>query len=139
MIYCDTSLVVSALVLEPETGRVKAWLREQPPGMLAISDWVDTEVASALSIKQRRGELDPATRAEAERVWYDMAAGLFSTLRVERAHFRQAARFAAEPRPALRGGDALHLAVAKANAAAMATLDGDLAEVCAVHGVPLAF
>ena len=137
MIYCDTSLIIAALVPEPETVRVKAWLRSQPPGGLAISDWTRTEVASAVSIKVRTVALPPEERVEAELVWRAMAASLFTTLLVERAHFQRAERLAASPEPALRGGDALHLAVA-IETDAMATLDRGLIKACGTYAVSLA-
>ena len=65
-----------------------------------------------------------------------MAASLFTILSVERAHFRRAARFAASPEPALRGGDALHLAMA-IEIGGMATLDRRLREACEPYAVPL--
>ncbi len=137
MIYCDTSVIVAAIVLEPETARIKAWLREQPPGSLAISDWVETELASALSIKTREGQLSPEQRAAAGRAWRAMMASLFVTLPVNRAHFQQAARLAASPQPPLRGGDSLHLAIAM-ETSAMATLDRRLATACDCYAVGLA-
>ncbi len=136
MIYCDTSVIVAALLPGVETQRVKAWLRAQPAGALAISDWVDTEVASALSIKVRTGAVSPDGRLAADRTWASMARSLFTVLPVERAHFGRAARFAASPAPALRGGDALHLAMA-IETGGMATLDRRLREASTVYAVSL--
>lgn len=136
MIYCDTSVIVAALFPEVETERVKAWLRGQPAGALAISDWVDTEVASALSIKVRTGAVSSDERLEADRTWGLMARSLFTNLPVERAHFQRAARLAASPVPALRGGDALHLAMA-IETGGMATLDRRLRDACGAYAVPL--
>ena len=51
MIYVDTSVIVSAITNEPATEVIVAWLSRQPPGSLWTSDWVDTEVESALAIK----------------------------------------------------------------------------------------
>ncbi len=138
MFYCDTSVIIAALLPEVETERVKGWLRGQPAGALAISDWVDTEVASALSIKVRTGAVSPDERLEADRTWASMAKSLFTILPVERAHFRRAARFAASPVPALRGGDALHLAMA-IETGGMATLDRRLREACGIYAVALPF
>jgi uncharacterized protein with PIN domain len=58
----DTSLLVAALTNETETRRMQAWLGEQEPSDLAISDWV-TEFSAAL--KLRIGQIEAIHRADA--------------------------------------------------------------------------
>ena len=65
MLYLDTSLLVSALTNEAETERMQGWLGQQQADDLAISDWVQTEFSSALSIKLRAGQIGAAHRAAA--------------------------------------------------------------------------
>jgi predicted nucleic acid-binding protein len=60
----DTSLLVAALTNETETRRMQAWLGEQEPSDLAISDWV-TEFSAALSMKLRIGQIEAIHRADA--------------------------------------------------------------------------
>ena len=62
-LYLDTSLLVAALTNEKETRRMQAWLGEQEPGGLAISDWVIIEFSAALSMKLRSGQIEAIHRA----------------------------------------------------------------------------
>jgi predicted nucleic acid-binding protein len=64
-LYLDTSLLVAALTNETETRRMQAWLGEQEPSDLAISDWVITEFSAALSMKLRSGQIEVIHRADA--------------------------------------------------------------------------
>ena len=43
---------------------MQAWLAEQEPGRLAISDWVITEFSAALAMKLRTAKIEPTHRAE---------------------------------------------------------------------------
>ena len=57
MLYLDTSVLITALTNEPRTAETQTWLAAQNPDELIISDWVVTEISSALSIKLRTGQL----------------------------------------------------------------------------------
>ena len=123
MIYCDTSLLVSALTVEAGSVKVQRWLANQVAASLCISGWVVTEFSSAVALKLRRDEL---TRDDAARVltnWRSLQQDRLITIPVPSEAFALAARFCDTPAPGLRAGDALHLAVASLGGHSLATLD----------------
>jgi len=135
MLYLDTSLLVSALTNEADTGTVQAWLTRQAPEELTISDWVVTEFSSALSIKLRTGQLIPEHRAAALAAFTRLAQDTLLVLPVQHASFRKAASLADQAALSLRAGDALHLALCADNGATMCTLDQSLAKAAPLVGV----
>jgi hypothetical protein len=126
MIYCDTSLRVALLVRETHSIVADLWMREQSAGALFASAWVGTELAGALALKSRLGELDDVTHAKLTRVAAVLLMSL-SSIPVETRHFVDAQRLVSSPPKGLRSGDALHLAIVVDRALGLATLDKQLA------------
>ena len=137
MLYVDTSVIVSALTKEADTGLSQIWLARQDTSELTISDWTATEFASALSMKLRTGALGADHRAYALSAFTRLCVESFRTLTVAREDFRAAARFADQSQLNLRAGDALHLAICASHGASLCTLDRRLAEAASRVGVPV--
>lgn len=123
---------------EPATAEAQAWLRRRAGDDLIISDWVVTEVSSALSLKLRTRAIDLVQRATALTAFGRLTAESLVVLPVLSAHFQAAAHFADHQDLGLRGGDALHLAVCSGQGATLATLDRRMRDAALELGVAVA-
>jgi len=111
-VYLDTNVLMALLCPEPETDFVIGWFSRSDALDVVSSPWCRTELASALAIKQRTGQL---SKKEAELAIGKGLSVLASTRcePFETVDFDEAAVMCALPALNLRGPDALHLAIAK--------------------------
>ncbi len=127
MVYLDTSAAVALFVPESASEQVAAWFAACAEQVVA-ADWILTEFASALSLKQRRGEIKAE---DAQVLWSEFKAFCGTGLRlipVTRMAFEEAARMVRDADSGLRAGDSLHLAVAlEVGATRLVTTDATLA------------
>jgi predicted nucleic acid-binding protein len=111
-IYCDTSALVALLTSEPSTPTIKQWFTELD-STLVCADWGYTEFHSAIAIKIRTGQLAETQATETLALLELLSSGGLRWIPVSRSAFRAAAHLVDEHQHGLRGGDALHLAVAR--------------------------
>ncbi len=123
--YVDTSVWCAYCFNEAESERTVQWLAEADMLRLGASWWSDTEFASALSIQLRRKAL-ASRQSVAARERYAELMDMVRRLNVIEADFIEAAAACLRVNR-LRGGDALHLAIAQRHGcSALATLDNDM-------------
>lgn len=134
MFYLDSSVAVALIVSEPHSARVDAWLAARTGEEIALSRWVETEVAAALSGKVRLQREDERLLAEARSRFAEVVRSS-RRLPIYASHFDLATRFASHPESGLRSGDALHLAIAAEAGATLCTLDRRQADAGAVLGL----
>ena len=104
--------------------------------MRAVSPWVDTELFAALAAKVRLGVIDAEERHAAEHTYRTLCRDSLARIDILRLHFSNAARLAGNVAVSLRGGDALHLAIAEMAGATLCTLDRRQAEAGEALGIP---
>ncbi len=129
--------MIAFLTPEAMTSAVRARFARFAPGETLISDWLTTEVSSALSSKVRIGTLTRAQQSIALAAYQRMFLDNHIVLFVTASDFRVAARYADRHDLGLRAGDALHLAVATEHRSTLFTLDRRLHAACLALGHPV--
>jgi len=126
--YIDTSVLVALCTNESESTRVDKWYSHCTDELVSAI-WCITEFASALSIKQRTGQI---TEQLANKSWERfklLCSADINLLPLDPMEYYAAANLILETNKGLRAGDALHLACAKKHRAQnIATLDKIMAE-----------
>lgn len=139
-IYIDTSVWMALLAQESQASVVKGWMGSEL-GQMCVSPWTGTELASALAIKQRRGELAQDVMAKLLAQFEAWVTDSLRMLGVDGEDCERAADLCAHAASGLRAGDALHLAVALRHGCShMASLDTVLVKAASDNGLrPIGF
>jgi len=135
--YVDTSVIVAAVTREPRTTEVLGWFASQADPHLVISDWTITEVSSALALKLRVRAIDLNERAKALAAFESIVAESLAVVAITPMTFRLAAAFCDRHELGLRAADALHLAAAMEQGAAVCTLDRTMTMAGPLLGVSI--
>lgn len=137
MVYVDTSVLVALYLPEGKSSAVECWYMSCTDDLVSAA-WCVSEFASALSIKQRTGQIDATGAQKAWQQFERMCANDLQLLPVDHATFYRAAILSLDANSGLRAGDALHLAAAlDTKVKSMATLDETLAKNAKLNGMEL--
>lgn len=113
MLYLDTSFIAPLVLNEEVSSQVEAFLAKQATGSLAVSHWTRLELGSLVARQVRMKHFSTQT---AEAVIAEFEALIQESCQVwlpSTADYDLARGFLAHFGAGLRGGDALHLAIAK--------------------------
>lgn len=134
MRYVDTSVLMAYLIPESGSGAAEAFMLSvgEP---LAISTWSEVELLSALGLKLRTKQLSELAADRVLDTYSRIVSPCLHRIAVEDSHHRQAVMLLDGWRTALRAGDGLHLAIAKAHSATVFTFDRVMANAGAALGV----
>ena len=127
MVYVDTGVVVALIVPETHSAAVARWYARSRADLVSAFRCV-AEFASALSTRQRAGQLDAAQAEAAWQRFLRLATNDLALPPLAAApEFHLAAGFALDATNTPLAGDPLHLASAtQAGVKSMATLDAVL-------------
>jgi uncharacterized protein len=134
-LYLDTSALVAIYTDEPSSEHVRALVERDPMSVPTISSWCVTEFSSAMAGRQRMGALADAERRDILAHFRDALGERFRLVAVGEDDFRRAAVFANNVALRLRGGDALHLAIAAGQELPVVTLDARMASAATGLGL----
>ncbi len=124
MIYLDTNLVVALCAAERDSDRVESALAAASGEAFCISEWTRVEFTSAVGIKYRNRELTEPLARRALADYYEAFEAGVTVITPSRDDYILAAFYLQDLRSGLRGGDALHIAVAvNAKTTRLLTLD----------------
>jgi predicted nucleic acid-binding protein len=132
LIYLDTNLVVALCCAERDSERV-ATVLAGIKDRFCISEWTRVEFTSAVGIKYRNRELKEPLARRALSEYYEAFEPGVTVITPSRDDYVLAAFYLQDLRSGLRGGDALHIAVA-VNSKATRLLTLDKAFIKAAHG-----
>jgi predicted nucleic acid-binding protein len=112
MLYFDTSFLVPLFQEEATSVRVERFMQRVPAGEASISHWTKVEFASLLARDVRMGSLTADEAGSAKTKFDAIVDEAFVVLLPDADDFTLAGKFVGRHQTGLRGGDALHLAIA---------------------------
>ena len=124
--YVDTSVWCAYCFNEKDSERAIDWLGTADLSLMGTSWWTETEFASALGIQCQKKALT-ANQARKARARFTDLLDMVTRLNVLEQDYLLASEYCTDSAHGLRGGNALHLAIAQRHGCTMvATLDKDM-------------
>jgi uncharacterized protein len=132
--YLDTSALVSLIILDANTRQARAWFNHHST-TVQTSLFGKLEFASAISLKQRRGDFtgrDARFYLDVFDEWLGHNASIFDVVQDD---YATAEQFVRQFDLKLRGPDALHLAICKRLKVQLVTFDQTQASAARALGL----
>ncbi|HWJ72108.1 MAG TPA: type II toxin-antitoxin system VapC family toxin [Kaistia sp.] len=138
MVYFDTSFLVPLVLPEETSGDIVAFMIAFGERAATTSHWTGVEFASLIARQVRMQRIDANAAARATAGFESLIEGRFTVILPGQDDFDLARRYLAQAETGLRGGDALHLAIAaNRNAERIFTLDKGFARAGGMLGLPV--
>jgi predicted nucleic acid-binding protein len=135
--YLDTCLLVSLAFGDGGFPALEIWLEQAQSSSLWISQLVILELSDALARSQRRGDRSAGQVAGMHLMLSEFAKERLGLLEPRSPDFERACEWVKDSRsPALRGADALHLAIAQSHNLELITADQALVQAAQARGIP---
>lgn len=129
-VYCDTSVLVPLFVVEATSPAIEKWFRGRREPVV-VSDMVLLEFSSVISRCVRQSRLADKEAQSILRSFDDWHRRHAICVDVGRSDFVAARQIVERFSLALRGPDALHLALVVRERSTLVTLDSGLTRACA--------
>jgi predicted nucleic acid-binding protein len=135
--YLDTCLLVSLAFGDGGFPALEIWLEQAQSSSLWISQLVILELSDVLARSQRRGDRSAGQVAGMHLMLSEFAKEVLGLLEPRSPDFERACEWVKDSRsPALRGADALHLAIAQSHNLELITADQALVQAAQARGIP---
>ncbi len=135
--YLDTCLLVSLAFGDGGFPALEIWLEQAQSSSLWISQLVILELSDVLARSQRRGDRSAGQVAGMHLMLSEFAKERLGLLEPRSPDFERACEWVKDSRsPALRGADALHLAIAHSHDLELITADQALVQAAQARGIP---
>ena len=135
--YLDTCLLVSLAFGDGGFPALEIWLEQAQSSSLWISQLVILELSDVLARSQRRGDRSAGQVTGMHLMLSEFAKERLGLLEPRSPDFERACEWVKDSRsPALRGADALHLAIAQSHNLELITADQALVQAAQARGIP---